>query len=261
MRRKLALLATLASVLVLGTSAANAITYGQPDTANTYDYVGLVVFYDSSGAPLWRCSGTLLSPTLFVTAAHCTEAPAASAQVWVDVTMPAGYPWTGGTTGTPTPHPGWTGALTLPNTSDLGVVELDAAVTASTYAVLPAVGFLDPFATARGQQDRIFTQVGYGLQGIKPVYSAQRTRYVATSMLVNLRSALTDGYNVQFANNPGKGNGVGGTCFGDSGGPAFYGGTNIIVAVTSFGLNQNCKGVDFSYRLDTSYAQGWLAGF
>jgi secreted trypsin-like serine protease len=77
-----------------------------------------------------------------------------------------------------------------------------------------------------------------------------RERLMAASRLVNLRSALTGGFNLQTTNNPGIG---GGTCFGDSGGPVFYGSSssNLIVGVTSFGLSsQVCAGVDFSYRTD-----------
>ncbi len=77
---------------------------------------------------------------------------------------------------------------------------------------------------------------------------------MATSKLVNLRSALTKGYNLHTSNNPGKGHGTsGGACFGDSGGPVLY--NDEIVAVTSFGLNYNCKGADFAYRVDTDWAQ------
>ena len=39
-----------------------------------------MVAKDADGNPLWRCSGTLLSPTVYLTAGHCTEAPAASAE-------------------------------------------------------------------------------------------------------------------------------------------------------------------------------------
>ena len=53
-----------------------------------------------------------------------------------------------------------------------------------------------------------------------------------------------------------RGNGTtGGTCFGDSGGPTFdittpqIADQNIIVAVTSFGLNYNCN-ASGSYRID-----------
>jgi secreted trypsin-like serine protease len=58
----------------------------------------------------------------------------------------------------------------------------------------------------------------------------------------------------------GNGDGRGGTCSGDSGGPVFYpASSNTIVAVTSFGLNSNCRGVDFAYRVDRSAVQAWIA--
>jgi secreted trypsin-like serine protease len=68
---------------------------------------------------------------------------------------------------------------------------------------------------------------------------------MAKSRLTNLGNALTDGYNLQTN---GNGSDHGGTCSsGDSGGPVFYGNSNsnTIVAVTSFGLNAYCRGVDF----------------
>jgi secreted trypsin-like serine protease len=79
--------------------------------------------------------------------------------------------------------------------------------------------------------------------------------------LQNLRSALTDGYNMQASNNLGRDGG--GTCFGDSGGPVFLDGSasNLIVGVTSFGLSANtCRGVDFSYRLDQQAVIDWIRG-
>ena len=47
---------------------------------------------------------------------------------------------------------------------------------------------------------------------------------------------------------------------GDSGGPVFYGGyeSNVIVAVTSFGLNALCRGTDFAYRTDTEAVIEWI---
>jgi secreted trypsin-like serine protease len=80
---------------------------------------------------------------------------------------------------------------------------------------------------------------------------------MALSTLVNLNSAFNAGFNVQTS---GNGAGKGGTCNGDSGGPIFYGGyeSNLIVAVTSFGLNQLCRGTDFSYRIDQADVLQWL---
>jgi secreted trypsin-like serine protease len=86
-----------------------------------------------------------------------------------------------------------------------------------------------------------------------------RERLQATSNLVNLNSALTAGFNLQSTAN--RGGGRGGTCSGDSGGPVFYPfDSNVIVAVTSFGLNPWCRGVDFSYRTDTQEVIDWIFG-
>jgi len=245
--------ALVAAATLLGLAApANAITNGQPDNG-AHPYVGLVVFYDEAGTPTHRCSGTMISPTVLLTAGHCTSG-AASAQVWFNenVTTSLGYPYTGGFTGEPITYPGYDG--TLPNTGDVGIVILDTAPGVG-YASLAGVGALDELATRRGRQQVTFDVVGYGLQEVKPRVMADRTRLRASVRLVNLRSALTDGFNIHHTGSPGTG---GGTCFGDSGGPIFFPGTSTIVAVTSFGLNQNCAGGGFGFRVDTADVAAWL---
>jgi hypothetical protein len=83
MRKKTLVGAIAATILVTSVAVAffvfrpgqaAAITDGQLD-GNGHPYVGLMVAQDASGAPLWRCSGALMSPTIFLTAGHCTEAP------------------------------------------------------------------------------------------------------------------------------------------------------------------------------------------
>lgn len=75
--------------------------------------------------------------------------------------------------------------------------------------------------------------------------------------LVNTVSANNGGYNLQTM---GNGAARGGTCSGDSGGPIFYpAASNQIVAVTSFGMNSYCRGVDFSYRVDRTAVQDWIS--
>ena len=259
MRRHLWIaLAVLTSVL-LTAAPAGAVRYGEPDNG-AHPYVGLVVFYDAAGAPLHRCSGTLLSPTVFLTAGHCTFGTT-TAGIYFDeqvVRMEGGYPFTGGITGTPYTYGGYDDFASFPNTGDVGVVVLDEPVYLDTYGVLADVGTLDAMATQRGRQSVSFEVVGYGLQEIKPVVLADTNRLRATTRLVNLRSALTDGYNIHHTNAKGTG---GGTCFGDSGGPVFLEGTNVIVAVTSFGLNANCVGGGFGYRVDTLAAQEFIYAF
>lgn len=243
-----------------------AITNGGPDNGE-HPYVGLMVADDADGNPLWRCSGALISSTVFLTAGHCTEAPAARATIWfaedVQSGIPEnGYPFGGkgkvSVDGTTYTHPQYN-----PNAFylyDLGVVVLDKPVRMREYGVLADLGTLDALATERGLQDTTITAVGYGLQKINPVtVVGERIRLKATLNLVDLNgtAGIPAGTSVMVSGNAH----TGGTCFGDSGGPQFLNNTNIIVAVTSFGLNGNCAGVGGGYRVDTADDLNWLAGF
>lgn len=272
MRRRLSLLAMIFA-LVAQAVPASAVQYGVKDTNDVYDGVGLVLFYDGAsggefpgfGNPIWRCTGALISESEFLTAGHCTEDfTAARAAIWFDVDVILdteapieGYPnpASADATGTPDSHPSWTGALTIPNTSDVGLVHLDEDVTGRDIYPVAPVGYLDGLATRQGVQDVSLTVVGYGLQMVRPFFKGERSRYIGEVRIHDLRSALTDGYNVGYTSNPGRA-WTGGTCFGDSGGPVFHDGK--IVAVNSFVLNSNCKGSGYAYRVDTGYAQAFI---
>jgi hypothetical protein len=267
MRRTLALLALLIGLLATTALPAGAIT-GNYQRDFIHPYVGLVVFYDEAGEFSHRCSGTLLSPTVFLTAGHCTEG-VGTARVYFEQDAGAefdpvlgydpdtGYPLFGGVTSDELYNYGFDDFQGFPNTRDVGLVILDEPVLLDEYASLAVAGSLDRLATRRGQQEVTFTISGYGLSLTNPNVSVSfRERLMATTRLVNLRSALTSGFNIQLSANPGGGRG--GTCFGDSGGPDFYDATNVIVAVTSFGLNANCRGVDFAYRTDQADVIAWI---
>jgi hypothetical protein len=154
------------------------------------------------------------------------------------------------------------GQLRIPNTHDVGLLILDQPIALPEYGQLAPIGTLDSLATSRGTQRTVFTVSGYGLT-YKPNANAPlstisfRERLMAQSTLVNLNSALNDGFNLQTQ---GNGDGRGGTCNGDSGGPVFLGpySSNLVVAVTSFGLNTLCRGTDFAYRVDTEAVQAWI---
>lgn len=281
--------AVLAVVGVFAGSAL-AITDGELDNGR-HPYVGLMVAQTEDGAPLWRCSGTLMSSTVYMTAGHCTEDPAEHVEIWFAdgpiATDPAylaalaegstpgeaceivrtdgldtgtGYPCEGDASGTPYTHPDYDpDAFYL---HDLGVVVLDEPYTSSTYGVLPQPGQLDALETQRGRQDVTFTAVGYGLQKSFPDAAswkdeALRVRMVSYPRLIQINNGYVGDFSILLSNNAH----TGGTCFGDSGGPNFIGDSNVVGGVTSFGKNGNCAGTGGVYRVDQPDDLAWLATF
>ena len=258
----IALVAVLAAAVIA--LPASAITDGAPD-GDAHPYVGLMVAQDSKGTPLWRCSGTLISPTLFLTAGHCTEAPAAHVEIWFDADVESGipangYPLTGEASGTPYTHPQYD-----PNAfylHDLGVVVLDEPVIASTYGALPSLNQLDALKSGKAKHDTVFTAVGYGLQKAFPDAAswkdvALRVRMVSHPRLIQINTGYTGDGSIILSNNAN----TGGTCFGDSGGPNFLGDSNVVAGVTSFGKNGTCAGQGGVYRVDRADDLDWLATF
>lgn len=262
MRKKyLFVLVSVIAILAIAVFPVGAVTDGEPD-GDGHPYVGLMVALTDSGAPLWRCSGTLLSPTVFLTAGHCTAAPAARATIWFDADVESGipgngYPFSGDVFGTTYTHPDYN-----PNAfflRDVGVVVLDEPVNMAEYGELPALNQLDAMKTRRGTQNQMFTAVGYGLQQINPVFvEAARVRMVATPHLIQINvPGFTGDFSLLLSNN----HSTGGTCFGDSGGPNFLGDSNVVAGVTSFGINGNCAGTGGVFRMDRSWALDWVNTF
>ena len=261
------LAATLTAVVALAAMAvapAAAITNGTPD-GNGHPYVGLMTAHASNGNYLWRCSGTLLNAHVFVTAGHCTEAPAAYAVIFFDAgpiipdpsftlttrscTGIVGYPCGGPNsyTGAVHTHPQYDpDAFFL---HDLGVVVLDdAGKNPGSFGALPALDSLDALHPGRSTT---FTSVGYGLQASFPDAAARknigiRERLVAHPWLHQINGGIVGDFSLLLSNN----HSTGGTCFGDSGGPNFLGDSNVVAGVTSFGLNGNCAGTGGVFRMD-----------
>jgi len=279
MRKQAFVLIVVVVLALVMAVPAGAIT---KNWVNDFDhpFVGLVVFYDDNGEFSHRCSGSLIDSTTFLTAGHCT-AGVHSARVYFQQDAGAHYdpvtqldPITG--------YPEFCAAGTLgvvcatsdelydfdfahgalPDTHDVGLVILDQPIVLSEYGVLPADGELDDLATARGTAETVFTVSGYGLTLSQQPHNGKpntsfRSRLMAEEVLVNLASFLNDGFNLQTQ---GNGDGQGGTCSGDSGGPVFLGdpNSNLIVGVTSFGLNTICRGTDFAYRVDRQAVLDWI---
>lgn len=248
---------------------ASAIIDGQRDTVHTN--VGLIRFTTETGR--FRCSGTLISPTVVLTAGHCTgetgDSPATNVYVSFNTDL-ALDPLAAGITpaeraaraanyitGTAHPDPGWTGALSFSKQHDQGVVVLDAPATTKWPGITPApllpVGTLD---TNQGAlKNQTFTLVGYGVE-----IGAKKAQIVVTerrSTTAPLKSVQTEVVTFQINDRDSKGGG--GSCFGDPGGAAFLG--PYVVGDASYVNSLSCNATGSYQRVDTAYSRAFLAQF
>jgi hypothetical protein len=273
-------LAVVVGLVITGGATAQAITGDfKPDFRHTY--VGLLAVYDKSGEFLGRCSGTLLTDRVFLSAGHCVVDdnlnPVASARIWFeqdagadydpvnDIPATSGYPYTGGVTAHTFYSYGYPGSG-IPETKDVSLVVLDKPVTKTypkitTFGALASAGTLDRYVAAQKQgKTATVTLSGYGLtysNGNPAQTISYRSRLETTAGITGLGSNNTKGYNVQLSTSPG-GTG-GGSCFGDSGGPIFVGDTNVVSAVVSFGMSKNvCGGTEYDYRTDQQAVIDWI---
>src|SRR3954468_20026421 len=254
---------------VIPTQPAAAITDGQRDTVHTN--VGVIRFTTESGR--FRCSGTLISPTVVLTAGHCTgdtsQSPATNVYVSFNTDLPLD-PLAAGTTpeeraaraanyitGTAHPDPGWTGKLSISKQHDQGVVVLDAPATSKWPGISPApllpVGTLD--ANQGALKNRTFTLVGYGVAiGDKKAQVVITERRSTTSFLKNVQSEV-----VVFQINDRDSKAGGGSCFGDSGGGAFLG--PYVIGDASYVNSLTCNATGSYQRVDTAYSRAFLNQF
>ncbi|MFP3852750.1 MAG: S1 family peptidase [Anaerolineales bacterium] len=272
-RKSMAVTIALIAALVVVLPAA-AVQFGQPD-GDGHPQVGLLVF-DVDGGPAYRCSGTMIAPRVLLTAGHCTfdddtvgtGSNVTGGRVWFEPDVGAGFPANGYPSGggTSIAFESWHTHPNYDNNAfflhDVGVVIL-AEDGPGPYASVADVGLLDDLSTRRGQQDQSFTVVGYGLQSVVPELQADLVRHLGEVSLIDVNGVfgIPKGTSASFTNNPGKGNGEGGTCFGDSGGPVFHGDSLTIAAITSFGVNANCAGTGGGYRVDTADDQAFINSF
>jgi hypothetical protein len=265
----------VALLLVVSSSPIRAITNGFLDTTNTFSNVGAVFAVGTDGQAFQLCSGTLVSPTVFLTVAHC-------ALYFDDFLAPEGFRLYM-SFGNPIPFLELTDVSTLipvtqfiPNPDyvqvtdthplnprhggdpgDLAVIILPSLVTQGiTPATLPTLGLLDELAARNALHGAEFISVGYGSQDKFGTRSNPLPRMFAFSTF----RALTRAF-LQLSINPKLNNG--GACYGDSGGPQFLfvNGQLIPVAITSVGGDYNCRAMSGSYRLDTATARDFLDDF
>jgi V8-like Glu-specific endopeptidase len=246
MARKLIVIVLLFTLLSVATPA-HAITYGELDGTRHPNVGGLVSPTQYSDGTWLYCSGTLISPTVFLTAAHCDEGT-----TQVTVTFDPDYK-AGDKTYTGTWHADPLYDQKQSDPHDIAVIVFDKPVKDIVPARLPAA---DSLSNLSGSQQ--FTSVGYGAYEVTNQpgghqYLYNDVRMVATGTLNSINPAW-----LRISMNPSTGNG--GTCYGDSGGPNFLGTTDIVAATTITG-DAICRSTNVTYRLDTTSARAFLGQF
>ena len=250
--KRVSILALLVLVLAVGALPAAAITWGELDTEHT-NVGAMVVDWPDYGPYQW-CSGTLIHARVFLTAGHCTDPleEYGIETVWVNFDPYAVNPDTLLLVESVHTHPEYAWGGSDPH--DVALLVLAEPVTDIEPAPLPAEGMLDDLKKAKvlrpgGPDAPTFTLVGYGgtLSWPPPEVSYDDMRRVAYSEYVALTKPWLHMSQLSLK-------GDSGTCFGDSGGPAFWEdgqGNEIVVGVTSWGDAQ-CVATSFNYRVDTA---------
>ena len=273
-RKLMTLLAALVAAFAISVVPAGAVTDGQLDGDGHPAVVLLLMEVDN--APAFRCSATLLSARVVLTAGHCTnnfpDSPFTGMRVFTESDVQAGigttnnYPFAGPNAYEAeswAAHPLYETAPFFVH--DVGVVVLEGSgvptsvIPASSYGVLPGLNALDTLKTRRSTT---FTSVGYGLQKSFPTAAAwknaaSRTRYVAHPHLVQINTGFVGNFSLLLSNNANSG----GTCFGDSGGPNYLGSSNVVAGITSFGLNRPCGGTGGVFRTDRQDVRDFVNGY
>ncbi len=252
----------------------NAIVFGFVDEANTFSNVGAFIVQRSSDGQIFPiCSGTLIAPTVFMTAAHCTvffEVDLAPRGFTASVSFSSPIGFGALTDLKQTKLIPVTNVVTNPNfnqsqndAGDIAVLLLPPRSTRGIEpATLPTLSLLDELAAQGALQDAVFTAVGYGVQnrvvgGGVPFF--QDLNPIPRMFAFESFDALNPGF-LRLSQNPATGDG--GACFGDSGGPNFLdvGGTQVLVANTITG-DAVCRATNVVYRLDIASARAFLSPF
>jgi hypothetical protein len=283
--RRAALSAATAATcaLTLSVPAAAINSYNAEPAPERTEVGAFVAQWDADSDPStpdrvdWVCSGTMISPRVYLTAAHCTTdwpegtrlgvSLAQDTQGALDRATAAGY--TGdalfdrvaeeGVAHTDPEYPG-----TSADAHDIAVLTFDRQGASAlvkrwggfTPATLPTAGQLDELGP-RGLDDLEYTIVGYGTQeaergpggqthpggGVRMKAPASFNSLTSTWLKLDMHASHDNG----------------GACYGDSGGPNFghIDGRLVLLGTTITG-DVPCYATNVTYRMDTRSARTFL---
>lgn len=242
------------------TGAPSLIVNGTP-TGSAYASVGALLYdFDRNGkidGDDEDCTGSLIAPTVFLTAAHCVEFFPAGSQLYVSFdpdlyairkAIPAtGFAW----------DPQYAHDNSDPH--DIAVVLLPSSATRGmTPLKLPPAGYLDALNAKSALNAQLFVNVGYGTSAGKtgaPSFGYDGKRNMALSEFMALRP-----YWLGLLMNTAA-TGLGGDCYGDSGGPKFLHSDPTTVVATTITGDYPCRATTWDYRMDTPSARAFLSKY
>lgn len=226
------------------------ISNGQP-TGSSYGGVGVVLIDQGGDGRIdFVCSGSLISPTVLLTAGHCILGPGT---IYYVSFVPDFLPL-------PPISAFAVSATAFASTDDdIGVIILPAGSTTGIPVYnLPTLGELDQLNEQGAFARQPAVVVGYGVSRLQGMQTTELdgVRKVATTRILALTQSFIIITGAQGVSTHG------GICFGDSGGPMFLASDlNTIVGVNDAVQQSGCQARAAEVRLDTSTALAFLGQY
>ena len=263
MKKRFAIAAIIASLLLTSSNAALAQTGDAHPDNGLHPNVGAFLLPRLSDHSLRIiCSGTLVTPRVFLTASHCTAFALSQGFTTTWVTFDPNYGITHSIFSTP-----YHGTIVhnpdykQPYHADFSLILLDQPVAGITPAQIAPVGFLDALRDSGVINTTDYLNVGYGtsekivLQGQGPTFPFDGIRKWTISGFHALNPDM-----IHLDQNLNRG--LSGTGYGDSGGPTFVDTASgpVVISVVSTG-DVPLYSTSVNTRVDTVAARDFLAPY